>query len=243
MGALLLPAFAGASSFFVGCGGQTVRTSRVHLHYNYVVDAENGIVLKNPSYHKEGYGTIAIDGVEYPIHFWFGDGVLILDTKQEFGFPPTEDGVSNTVFLEYVEPNVLRSTKPATIFGRVYERIELIASNVDMNQFKPYEFVQRHKMWRSDDGKMELLISDDFNVYRNVHRFYLSAYAGYTGLFSFGSDLTFKAAFEEDAAASWVASGTYDGSGPNATLTFAADSIWGYAPNAKVNLSLVYSDF
>ncbi len=141
LGTLFCFSFIGSGAFS-SCSDPT---DGIVTKFNLFTDLSNKIVLKNTSYLGWGYGSMTIDDADYPIYFYFntqGSVELWLETKDEFGFPAGGDAYANRFFLRYEGPNVLRSTETATIFGRAYERIELVASNVGANQFKPYEFVE-----------------------------------------------------------------------------------------------------
>lgn len=110
------------------------------------IDENNGIVLRQAINYGWGYGTVTVDGVNYPICFSFqdpnvptsADCVINLETADET-FSDAENWI--TVKADNSDnPSLLRSIEPSIIFGREYEEIVLKKQTLEVTEFDAMEF-------------------------------------------------------------------------------------------------------
>ncbi len=129
------------------------------------------------------------------------------------------------------------SSEPATVFGKVYDRIEFVGSNVEKALFEPYDNLGG---WISAEGRIDLrhygcaVEGDvrDFTYWMDT----VPPVAFRGGKFTLGLDGTSAAELTKDDQP--LKSGeTYSGDAFGVALTFQTDQIWGNGADEAAQLN------
>lgn len=194
------------------------------------VDEDNGIVLRQAINYGVGYGTVTVDGVDYPVCFSFedpnvptrADCVIELEPQEGMAFAGTENWI--TVEADNPEdPSLLRSIEPSTVFGREYEEIVLKKQTSEVTEFDAMEFCLNTR-W-TDGGKLAFSMGGCDRDGSYSQAFLLDTQDGNRKVrFEWLWNKAFQICDWDDHSV--LAAGDYENEGLNAVLHFTKNELW-----------------
>ncbi len=192
------------------------------------IDENNDIVLRQAINYGWGYGTVTVDGVNYPICFSFqdpnvptsADCVINLETADE-----TFSDAENWIMVKADDsgnPTILRSIEPSTIFGREYRDIVLKKQTLEVTEFDAIEFCLNTR-WTSAKFSFSMGGCDVNGSYSKA--FILETQGGNREVrFEWLLNKTFQICDWNDHSV--LAAGNYENEGLNAVLHFTKNELW-----------------